>query len=282
MLVNSEEILNKVIEEMEDVMKIRSSEIPNIDLYMDQVRTFMDDKLKFTLRGNDDEEKILTKTMINNYAKNDVLPPPVKKKYTKEHMMILIFIYYFKNFLTINDINILIKPLCDKYFGGQSEIALDDIYSEVFGVGGERMSHLKDDLEDKYRASLDTFTEAPEEDREYLQLFSYICFLSYDVFVKKLLIERLIDELEKKEPVSDKEGKDMKDKKDKDGKDKDKKDKDKKDKDKKDKDSKDKDKKEKKDKKDKSKNSQKDAKTDSESDDIPGRKDKLRGYIELP
>ena len=45
-----------------------------------------------------DNDKILTKTMINNYAKNDLLPPPVKKKYSKEHMLLLIFIYYFKIF----------------------------------------------------------------------------------------------------------------------------------------------------------------------------------------
>ena len=268
MLVNTEEILNRVIDEMNDVMKIGAKDIPNIDLYMDQVTTFMDQKLRSSLRGNDSEEKILTKTMINNYAKNDFLPPPVKKKYTKEHMMVLIFVYYFKSFLTISDINTILEPLTGKYFNTEDDFTLEDIYEEVFGVGGERMNRLKEDLSDKYRASQLTFENAPEEDREYLQIFAYICFLSYDVFVKRLLIERLIDEINSgrsnPEDEEDGDGTGRQDKKSKDKKDKDKKDKDKKDKDRKSKDKKDKDKKTKdkdkkvKDKKDKDRKDKKD------------------------
>ena len=61
------------------------SEIPGIDLYMDQVTTFMDSHLNTSKWLG--EDKILTKTMINNYAKNKLLPPPEKKKYTKEQIM---------------------------------------------------------------------------------------------------------------------------------------------------------------------------------------------------
>ena len=60
---------------------------------MDQVTTFMDSNLKDSKRYNAD--KILTKTMINNYAKNNLLPPPLKKKYSKEHILVLIFIVGF-------------------------------------------------------------------------------------------------------------------------------------------------------------------------------------------
>ena len=62
----------------------------------------MDKHLKSSKRYS--EDKLLTKTMINNYTKNELLPPPIKKKYTKEHMFLLIFIYYFKNILSISDI----------------------------------------------------------------------------------------------------------------------------------------------------------------------------------
>ena len=57
---------------------VKPEQIPNIDLYMDQVTTFMDEHLEKAKRYP--EDKILTKTMINNYAKNNLLPPPVKKK----------------------------------------------------------------------------------------------------------------------------------------------------------------------------------------------------------
>ena len=97
----SKEILN-LLRSIQNIDYVSPEEIPDIDLYMDQITTFMDEHLASSKRF--EEDKILTKTMINNYTKNALLPPSKKKKYTKEHMILLIFIYYFKNFLTINDI----------------------------------------------------------------------------------------------------------------------------------------------------------------------------------
>ncbi len=198
MKMNTEEILNEIIDKMQDVMKIRANDIPNIDLYMDQVTTFMDEKLRSSVRKGEAEENILTKTMINNYAKNDLLPPPVKKKYSREHMMVLIFVYYFKSFLTINDIGTLLNPITEQYFGSEGNLKMTDIYEEILAQGGAEMEKLEADLKDTYATAQQTFPDVPEEDAEYLRLFSYICFLSYDVFVKKMLIERLLDEVSEK------------------------------------------------------------------------------------
>lgn len=60
---------------------IKLEEIPGIHLYMDQVTTFMEEHLSSSKRHP--EDKVLTKTMINNYAKNHLLPPPVKKNIPK-------------------------------------------------------------------------------------------------------------------------------------------------------------------------------------------------------
>ena len=87
--MTNKELIASIIEKLN---YIRPENIPDIDLYMDQVTTFMDSSLKESKRY--DSDKILTKTMINNYAKNDLLPPPLKKKYSKEHILVLIFIYY--------------------------------------------------------------------------------------------------------------------------------------------------------------------------------------------
>lgn len=198
MKINTEEILNEIIDKMQDVMKIRANDIPNIDLYMDQVTTFMDEKLRSSVRKGEAEENILTKTMINNYAKNDLLPPPVKKKYSREHIMVLIFVYYFKSFLTINDIGTLLNPITEEYFGDESELKITDIYEEILKQAGEEMPKLEADLRGTYEAAEKTFRNVPQEDADYLRLFSYICFLSYDVFVKKMLIERLLDEVSMK------------------------------------------------------------------------------------
>lgn len=139
--------------------------------------------------------------MINNYAKNDLLPSPNKKKYSREHILLLIFIYYMKGVMSISDIQELFSPLNEKYFGTDKEFNLQDIYNEVFSMEYDQIDSLKKDIIKKFRTSEKTFTDVPEDEREFLQLFSFICLLSYDVYVKKLLIEKIIDGMaeEKKE-----------------------------------------------------------------------------------
>lgn len=193
-----DEVLNSILEEMDKILNIKSDDIPNIDLYMDQVLSFLDEKLNYTRRSTENgEEKIFTKTMINNYAKNNLLPSPVKKKYSKEHMMTLIFIYYFKNFLSINDVATLINPITDKYFEGEGSIKFDELYDSILDIGEDRIALLKDDIQDKYQASRDAFPEFEGGEGDYLRLFLLISLLSYDVFIKKMLIEQLIDKVRK-------------------------------------------------------------------------------------
>jgi len=205
MTIDIDDMLNSILASFSRVDYIKPADIPNIDLYMDQVTTFMNSQLSATKRYTDD--KILTKTMINNYAKNSLLPAPDKKKYSKEHILLLIFIYYFKNILSISDIQTLITPITEKYFKINPEISLEHIYSEVFQLEESQVEILKNDVIEKFRISNDTFSDTSEEDKEFLQLFSFICMLSFDVYMKKQLIEKLIDKLADKEP-----GKSTKDK----------------------------------------------------------------------
>lgn len=193
---SDDKYLKTLIQGMKKLDYVDPDDIPNIDLYMDQVTTFMDEHLKFSKRYN--EDKLLTKTMINNYTKNDLLPPPNKKKYTKEHMLMLIFIYYFKNILSINDIQQMFNPLTEKYYGGNSEIGLEEIYKEVFQYEEEQMDNLLKDVIRKYRKSQETFKEVKsKEDKEFLNVFSFICMLGFDVYLKKQMIEKLIDDMAK-------------------------------------------------------------------------------------
>ena len=114
MTIDDKDMINSILESVSRIDYIKPEDIPNIDLYMDQVTTFMEEQLVSSKRYADD--KILTKTMINNYAKNKLLPPPEKKRYSKEHVLMLIFIYYFKNILSINDIQTLLTPITQEYF----------------------------------------------------------------------------------------------------------------------------------------------------------------------
>ena len=188
-----EEILETFKEKIKTVSVVEIADIPKIDLYMDQVTTFMDQALAPYKRSSDG--KVLTKTMINNYAKNHLLPPPVKKKYSKEHLFILTFIYYFKNILSINDIQVLLTPLTEKYFPGGENLQLKDIYEEVMKLELEQIQPLAKDVTKKFNESQESFSDASEEECDFLQKFAFICMLSFDVYVKKQVIEHLIDQM---------------------------------------------------------------------------------------
>jgi DNA-binding transcriptional MerR regulator len=191
MTIDEKDMINSILASVSRVDYIKPEDLPNIDLYMDQVTTFIEEQLASTKRHEND--KILTKTMINNYAKNKLLPPPEKKRYSKEHLLMLIFIYYFKNILSINDIQTLMGPITEKYFKSESGKDLTYIYNEVFSMEKNQIEYLKKDLLKNYNVAETTFEDADPEDQEFLKKFSFICLLSFDVYMKKMLIEHLID-----------------------------------------------------------------------------------------
>ena len=190
---NEKEMMSSIFAKIAELDYIKPDEIPNIDLYMDQVTTFMEENLASTKRHEDD--KILTKTMINNYAKNDLLPPPVKKKYSKEHVLLLIFIYYYKGIIPMNEIQTLLKPLTDRYFQNGQVFDLESVYKEVVVLEKEQLEDLKKDVVEKFRRAEDSFTEVTGEEQEFLQKFALICLLSFDVYMKKMIVEQLVADL---------------------------------------------------------------------------------------
>lgn len=169
---------------------IEANEFPNIDLYMDQLTTFMDKNLESGKRSDDD--KILTKTMINNYAKSGLLPSPEKKQYSKAHLISLTFIYYLKNILSINDIKKIMDPLHSRYFNAE-DFNMEDVYKEVFTSEPDGMKIMKKDIERQFKLSKTLFTDAPKSDKEFLQTFAFLCELSYGIYIRKHLLEKIVD-----------------------------------------------------------------------------------------
>ena len=194
-------ILNDFINHMEERQPISASDLPNIDLYMDQVTTFMNSHLEHSKRYP--EDKILTKTMINNYAKNRLLPPPDKKKYSKDHMLLLIFIYYFKNILSITDIQKLLTPRTRRYFQNEDGTDMSWLYSHIMGQEPLQAKRIGEDIRRLSEDALNIFPDADAGDQEYLQLLSMVALLSCDVYMKKQLIEKLIDSFDFPENETD-------------------------------------------------------------------------------
>ncbi len=206
MKIDTEDLLNSIVSSFDRMSFIKPEDIPEIDLYMDQVTTFMDTRLKSTVRTQG-EEKLMTKTMINNYAKNDVIPPPVKKKYSKDHVLVLIMVYYFKSILQINDIKDLMDPIIKSFFGSDGEYGIEDVYREIFDGKLDELDIVKDDVIRQYEEAMASFEDAPDKDREYLKLYSFICKLGCDVFVRKLLIEKIVDSIMEHRETNAKENK---------------------------------------------------------------------------
>lgn len=186
--------LRSILNHLSETNYIRPNDIPNIELYMDQVTSFLDDHLEQSKRF--DNDKLLTKTMINNYTKNELLPSPVKKKYSKDHMYLLVFIYYLKNFLSINDVKNIVGPMKDMFVGENAEISLEEIYREIFDIESMVGDDITKDVMAKFDKSKRTFSGVKGEDeKEFLSIFSFIAMLSIDVYLKKQIIERIIDDL---------------------------------------------------------------------------------------
>lgn len=193
MTIDTKDILNSILASISRIDYIKPDEIPGIDLYMDQVTTFMENHLSSSKRHP--EDKVLTKTMINNYAKNHLLPPPVKKKYSREHILMLTFIYYFKNIMSINDIQVLLGPIAEEFFPGNGSLKLQEVYQEIMDLELEQIEPLITDVTKKFNKARSSFSNADEKEQDFLQKFAFICMLSFDVYVKKQVIENLIDQM---------------------------------------------------------------------------------------
>ncbi|MFR8551244.1 MAG: DUF1836 domain-containing protein [Coprococcus sp.] len=184
-------VIEEVFKRYTDGSYIKASMLPDLDLYVDQITTFLTRHLAKTIRFEDD--KIMTKTMINNYTKNHLLPPPDKKKYSRDHILLMIFIYYFKNFLPISDIKTILGPLTDKYFHKDADLNLEAIYTTLFSKEDTFVQKVLENVMKQFHMSADLFPDAPKAEQASLREFTFICMLSLDIYLKKQLIEAILD-----------------------------------------------------------------------------------------
>ena len=170
------EEFQRLVEAVVDEKAMQPEAIPQIELYMDQVTTLLDRELSTTKRNADD--KIITKTMINNYSKEKLLPPSNKKKYAPHHILLLALIYEYKQILSITDIHTLLQPFIE-----------DPEALEVF-----YQAYLERDVEQKARLK----TALADENAEDLRLVAST--LATRAALEKRLAEKLLDAIKKEEP----------------------------------------------------------------------------------
>lgn len=187
----NKEIINDMIKHFESLDIVKSEDIPDISLYMDQMTSFIDEKLESFKREEDD--KLLTKTMINNYTKNKLLPPSDKKKYTKNHVMLLILIYFYKNVLSFADI----KRLCDLSIYNsfdKGDESLSELYDILVHIEDDKKSEIVDDLKKRLEYAKNKVSTFDKKD-ENVELFTFLSDIVLEVYFKQHLIEYILNKI---------------------------------------------------------------------------------------
>ncbi|WP_298840885.1 DUF1836 domain-containing protein [Clostridium sp.] len=193
----NEETLSKLVEEIIGAKDISLVEIPCVDLYMDQVTTFFNEKLG-SLKRNE-EDKILTKTMINNYTKGKVLMPAKNKKYTKEHIILLTLIYNLKQTISISDINTLFDPIIDVKAPQNINVPLDDLYNDFLDIKEVQNKEFERDIDKDAKFIKEKIKEMGKEGGELIELILMILLLTNKANMQKRMAEKLIDNFLKNE-----------------------------------------------------------------------------------
>lgn len=171
--------------------EIEYEEIPSIDLYMDQVITLFENNLSGNKRS--EEDKILTKTMINNYAKDKLLMSIKNKKYSKEHIILMILIYNLKQSLSIADIKYLISPLV-KDIEGNKDIEVSKLYKNYLNIKALDIEINEKLVKDKYEAIGSMVKNEDEKSKEYEVILLTALSLINTANIQKRLAEKVIDE----------------------------------------------------------------------------------------
>lgn len=157
-MANAQEIIDRLALKKQ----IPVEEIPKIDLYIDQVIQLFD--TGFSEMKRNPEDKILTKTMINNYAKGKLFYPVTNKKYSRNHVMLISLIYQMKSALSINDVKAVLAGINEK--AAQKEIDLSAFYESYLKIQQSNDEHFKESLSEQMekvqRGSFETGEEQDE------------------------------------------------------------------------------------------------------------------------
>ena len=171
---------------------INLDDFPEIDLYMDQVMQLFESKLSYTKRNNDD--KVLTKTMINNYAKANLLMKIRNKKYTKDHLILMGLIYNLKGGLSLNDIKTMLTPIIEAFDkNGEKGYPLYDVYQSFLDAYDFNLDDLNNSSH-KISENIKKLVDSNKSLGDFEEKFLLVCaFISMSNLYRRMS-EKIIDE----------------------------------------------------------------------------------------
>ncbi|MGM9926103.1 MAG: DUF1836 domain-containing protein [Bacillus sp. (in: firmicutes)] len=185
------ENLDSFLNKLNDEKNITVDEIPDIDLYMDQVIQLFENKYGGTKRNED--EKILTKTMINNYAKGKLFMPVKNKKYSKEHLLLISLIYQLKGTLTIKDIKDTLDGVNKKVT--EEGFLIDGLYNSYLRENDRNKAFLMEDIPMRMKNVQAELADMEDPDKAYLEKVLFIASLANMSNLYRRIAEKLVDEI---------------------------------------------------------------------------------------
>jgi len=192
------EKINEILEGLGLETNLKLDEIPNIDLYMDQLIQLFENKFADSKRN--DEEKILTKTMINNYAKGKLIFPIKNKKYSKEHLILMSLIYQLKGALSINDIQTTLDVINKRIV--KEDIEIDSFYNSYLNLSQKNVADFNEDINERVKDVNEEVSKMEDRNSPYLEQVLMISSLVHMSNLYRKVAEKLVDEI-----VVEKEGK---------------------------------------------------------------------------
>ncbi|MBG9838170.1 MULTISPECIES: DUF1836 domain-containing protein [Bacillus cereus group] len=182
------ENINTLLETLHLEKNITLEDIPNVDLYVDQVVQLFENTYTDTTRT--DDEKVLTKTMINNYAKGKLFIPIKNKKYSKEHMILISLIYQLKGALSINDIKSSLEHINESLLSDDS-FELNTLYKDYLTLTENNVESFKKDVNNRVSEVSEISSLEDPKLEKFLLLNSLVNMSN----MYRRLAEKLVDDL---------------------------------------------------------------------------------------
>lgn len=183
--------INELISALEPGNQLTLEEIPDLDLYMDQVIQLFEKKFSSSKRN--DDEKVLTKTMINNYAKGKLLFPIKNKKYSKEHLILISLIYQLKGALSINDIKTVLDRINARIH--EEDFELEPLYNSFLHLSGLNATRFIEDIKECASEVKEEAAQMKEQDSNHLEQVLLVASLVNMSNLYRRAAERLVDEM---------------------------------------------------------------------------------------
>lgn len=187
-----EEFVNVQLKKLKESGIVDHRKMPEIDLYIDQVEAFFRNETKDL--DSETVKRFLTKGMINNYAKQDMIPRPDGKKYTADHMMMIVMVAYLKGIFKMDEIKYLMKPLVDNYNSDFDEnIDPEIVYKTACATNAGFAEYMANEIDDNITIIKKLFQEHELDDDERMEAFTLILSLAMRADMEKYIAARLME-----------------------------------------------------------------------------------------